>query len=180
MGFRGTARALVFAVVALSSTAVAAPTAPQPEPNLKAELVERFTRFVEWGVLPEMVTLCVVGETPIESYLRNIARRRGIKGKPARVVEVEAEHVTACQVVLIAGDDTDQLRAVVSRTDGRPILSIAETPGAAQAGAIINLYIADQHVRFEVNTRAAKRGKLTLRSKLLELARIVDDKQGPR
>lgn len=180
MGSRGWGRAVVFAAVALAQPVYAAPTAPQPEPKLKAELVERFTRFVDWAELPETVTLCVVGETPIESYLRTIARHRGIKGKPARVVTVEAEHVTACEVVLIAGDDTKQVRAVVARTDGRPILSIAETPGAAQAGAIINLYLDDQHVRFEVNTRAAKRGKLTLRSKLLELARIIDDKQGAR
>ena len=32
-------------------------------PNLKAELVERFTRFVDWGALPELVTLCDSGDT---------------------------------------------------------------------------------------------------------------------
>lgn len=180
MGFRGTSRAVVFAALLLSQRAHAAPTTPEAVPNLKAELVERFTRFVDWGALPEMVTLCVVGETPIAPYLRSIARSRGIKGKPARVLAVQAEQVSACQVVLIAGD-TQQLRAVVARTDGQPILSITdEMPGAGRAGAIINLYVADNHVRFEINTRAAKRAKLTLRSKLLELARIVDDKEVPR
>ena len=145
----------------------------QPEADLKAEFIERFTRFVDWDTLPDTMTLCVVGDTPITAHLQQIARRQHIKGKPARVVTVAPEDVGGCQLVLIAGDDPDQLRVVIARTEGRPILSIAEAPGAAEAGAIINLYIEDQHIRFEINTAAAKRGRLTLRSKLLKLAKIV-------
>jgi hypothetical protein len=145
-----------------------------PEADLKAEFVERFTRFVDWETLPDTMTLCVVGDTPITAHLKKIARRQRIKGRPGRVFTVSPDDVEGCQVVLVAGDDPDQLHAVISRTDGRPILSIAEAPGAAKAGAIINLYIEDQHIRFEINTGAAKRGGLTLRSKLLKLARIVD------
>ena len=145
------------------------------EAEVKAEFIERFTRFVDWETLPDTVTLCVVGDTPITAQLQKIARRQAIKGKPARVVTVAPEDVGGCLLVLVAGDDPDQLHAVIARTDGRPILTIAEAPGAATAGAIINLYIEDQHIRFEINTTAAKRGRLTLRSKLLKLAKIVGD-----
>jgi hypothetical protein len=143
------------------------------EAELKAEFIERFTRFVDWESLPDTVTLCVVGDTPITAHLQKIARRQHIKGKPARVVTIAPEEAGACQVVLIAGNDPHPLHVAIGRTDGRPILSIAEMPGAAAAGAIINLYIEDEHIRFEINTGAAKRGRLTLRSKLLKLARIV-------
>jgi hypothetical protein len=145
------------------------------EADLKAEFIERFTRFVDWETLPDTMTLCVVGDTPITAHLQKIARRQRIKGKPARVFTVAPDDVDGCQVVLVAGDDPDQLHVALARTNGRPILSIAEAPGAAKAGAIINLYIEDEHIRFEINTAAAKRGRLTLRSKLLKLARIVDD-----
>lgn len=165
---------LAITAFALVRTTRRAAASQQPESDLKAELIERFTRFVEWEALPDTFTICVVGETPITTYLQKIARRQRIKGKPARVVTVEADNVAACQVVLVAGDDPDELHAVLARTDGRSILSIAEAPGAAVAGAIINLYIEDQHIRFAINTAAAKRGRLTLRSKLLKLARIVD------
>jgi hypothetical protein len=145
-----------------------------PEAELKAEFIERFTRFVDWETLPDTMTLCVVGDSSITAHLQKIAHRQRIKGKPARVVTRAPEDVAGCQLVLIAGDDPDQLHAVLARTEGRPILSIAEATGAAKAGAIINLYIDDEHIRFEINTAAAKRGRLTLRSKLLKLARIVD------
>lgn len=167
--FAPLAIATAFALVCVVRSASAS-----PEADLKAEFIERFTRFVDWETLPDTMTLCVVGNTPITAHLEKIARRQRIKDKPARVFTVAPEDVDGCQVVLVAGDDPDQLRAVIARTDGRPILSIAEAPGAAKAGAIINLYIDDNHIRFEINTAAAKRGRLTLRSKLLKLARIVD------
>jgi hypothetical protein len=172
MGSRFAPQAIIitaFALVCMTQRASAS-----PEGDLKAEFIERFTRFVDWEKLPDTVTLCVVGDTPITAHLQKIARRQRIKGKPARVFTVAAEDVDGCQVVLVAGDDPDQLHTVLARTGGRPILSIAEAPGAAKAGAIINLYIEDEHIRFEINTAAAKRGRLTLRSKLLKLARIVD------
>lgn len=166
-----------FAVVLSEGrTAAAAPS----EPGLKAELIERFTRFVDWDTLPDTFSICVVGDSQITSHLEKIARRQTIKGKTARVVKAAAEKLADCQIVMIAGDDDDRLRAVISRTDRRPILSIAEAPGAAIAGAIINFYPDDARIKFEINIRAASRSGLTLRSKLLVLARIVDDGKGVR
>lgn len=162
---------VVSAVVRVGDTAAAAPS----EPEVKAELIERFTRFVDWPWLPDAFALCVVGDSPITPHLEKIARRQTIKGKRARVVSIAAESIVGCQVVLIAGDDRKRLRTVIARTDGRPILSIAEAEGAAAAGAVINFYMEDARIRFEVNISAAKRSRLTLRSKLLSLARIVED-----
>jgi hypothetical protein len=152
-------------------TVVGAPAVPE----LKAEFIERFTRFVDWNKLPDTFAICVVGDSAITSHLEKIARRNTIKGKRARIVKAAAENVVDCQIALIAGDDRNRLLAVIGRTDGRPILSIAEAPGAAAAGAIINFYVEDAHIKFEINISAAKRSGLTLRSKLLSLARIVDD-----
>jgi hypothetical protein len=173
MGSRFAPLAIVVTACVLAGMTRRASASEGAEADLKAEFIERFTRFVDWETLPDTMMLCVVGDTPITAQLQKIARRQRIKGKSARVETVAPKDVGACQVVLIAGDDPDQLHEVITRTDGRPILSVAEAPGAAEAGAIINLYIEDQHIRFEINTGAAKRGRLTLRSKLLKLARIV-------
>jgi hypothetical protein len=169
--------ALAFAAVVLLAVEGRTAAAPASEPELKAELIERFTRFVDWDKLPETFSICVVGESPITAHLEKIARRQTFKGKRARVVKAATEAVADCQVVMIPGDDSSRLRAVVSRTDGHPVLSIAEAPGAAVAGAIVNFVIDDPHLRFEINIRAAGRSGLTLRSKLLSLARIVDDRR---
>ena len=173
MGRRPAPRALAIAAFAILLNAGRAVAAERTESEVKAELIERFIRFVDWGRLPDTMTICVVGDSAITPHLKKIARRQSIKGRPARVVSVEPAQVVECQVVMIAGDDSDALQEVIGRTKRRPILTIAEADGAAAAGAIINFYLDAQHIRFEINTSAAKQSGLTLRSKLLSLARII-------
>jgi len=52
-------------------------------------------------------------------------------------------------------------------------LTIGDTKGFAQQGVIINFYIKDEKVRFEINVDAAKRANLKISAKLLRLAKIV-------
>jgi len=89
---------------------------------------------------------------------------------------VEPRAATVAHGVPIGGTDTKRLRPVLARTAGRPILTIADAPGAGAAGAIINFYLDAKHVRFEVNTRAARDSDLKVRAKLLKLARVVGGK----
>ena len=166
--------------VALAGLVASAPGAARAEPQeaeLKAEFVERFTRFVEWSAddLPEDdFTVCVAGESAITPYLEKIAKKRKLHGRTASVVVLDkADQVVDCQVVVIPGSDKKRLRAVLRRTDGRPILTVADAGGAAEAGAIINFYRDESHVKFEINTSAAKDAGLKVRSKLLRLARVV-------
>ena len=169
--------AAVIVVAALARPALAQPA----EPEVKAEFVERFTRFVDWsdGDLPPSLTICVVGDTPIAAPLDRIARRQKIKDRKARVTAAAPEEVAACQLVVIGGTDRKQLRAVLARTDSRPILTIADAPGAAEAGAIVNFYRDGKHVRFEINTTAAKDSGLEVRARLLRLAKVVTGKAAP-
>ena len=50
---------------------------------------------------------------------------------------------------------------------------VAEVPGFARSGGIINFTIKEDKVRFEINPAAAQRANLTISSQLLRLATIV-------
>jgi len=54
-----------------------------------------------------------------------------------------------------------------------PILTVGETPGFAERGGVIRLVLEDNKVRFEVNVDAAHQAGLTISSRLLTLARII-------
>lgn len=176
MGARHAAVAALAAVLAVSpSGARAEPT----EAELKAELVERFTRFVDWdaGDLPsDGLAICVVGESALTQPLGRLVRSRKVKDRKAVVRAVDAAGAADCHLVLIGGLDKKRLAAVIARTEGRPILTIADAPGGAAAGAIINFYIDGKKVRFEVNVRAARDSGLKVRAKLLQNARVVGGK----
>ena len=149
------------------------------ESELKAEMVERFTRFINWDaddLPPGDLLVCVVGDSPLLRPLEKIAKARKVKDRRARVRVVEPAASADCQIVVIAGNDKKRLAAVVARTEGHAILTIADAPGAAAAGAIVNFYLDGKHVRFEINTRAAKDSGLKVRAKLLRLAPVVGGK----
>jgi hypothetical protein len=179
--FQGMGGKLAIAAAITAIGAAVAWTRPaladSSEAELKAELVERFTRFVDWEDrdLPgDEFTVCVIGETPITTYLERLVKNRTIKGRKGRVRTFDRpELIDGCQLVLIGGGDKKRLAAVLSRTEGRPILTVADAPGAGAAGAIINFYRTGSHVKFEINIQAASDSDLEMRSKLLKLARVV-------
>ncbi len=170
---------LAVAAVAVGLLAPSGAVAETSEAELKAEMVERFTRFVDWDpddLPPTELAVCIVGDSPMKAPLEKIAKDRKIKDRRARVRVVAEAATVDCQIVVIGGNDKKRLAAVIARTEGHAILTIADAPGAAAAGAIINFYLDAKHVRFEINTRAARDSGLKVRAKLLRLARVVGGK----
>jgi hypothetical protein len=99
---------------------------------------------------------------------------------PAR--HPQFEQIRGCHVVFICRSEQEHLTAVLGPLRGQSLLTVADTPGFLEAGGIVNFLIEDKKVRFEINTAAARRARLQIRSQLLRLAkRIVktDAFQGP-
>jgi hypothetical protein len=58
---------------------------------------------------------------------------------------------------------------------GEPILTVGEERDFIARGGIVSLYLDGSNVRFTINPAAADRAGLRISSRLLQLARIVDD-----
>jgi len=174
MGARLALVALAVGGLVLSSPAAADQA---PEGSVKAELVERFVRFTDWDPADLPATefvVCIVGTTPMTPYLEKIAKGRKLQKRRAVVVSLSStDDVVDCQLVVIAGNDRQRLRSVLTRTDGRPILTVTEVPSGAAMGATISLYIDAKLPKFDVNASAAKDSGLKLRAKLLSRAAHV-------
>src|SRR5688500_13662152 len=102
MGVRLAMAALV-GLCAMSRAAAAQPS----EAELKAETVERFTRFIAWSaddLPPDSLALCVVGDSPLTRPLEKIARARKIKDRQASVRVVDASATVDCHIVVIGGN----------------------------------------------------------------------------
>jgi len=174
------ARQLVSAVVVLALiTGVAVARGEQPaEYQVKAEFIERFTRFIEWPAGTDgrgNFLIGVIGDNPFNGYLEKMANERRINGR-----RIEIRHLTepaqaeGCQIVFICASERDRLRRILSHTESRPILTIGDTAGFAAAGVLINFYTSGETVHFEMNETAIERSGLKVSSRLLKLARLVD------
>lgn len=165
--------------VALLLTLTPARAAPS-EYELKAAFIYQIARFVEWPSAGTPVNagaplrLCVLGGNPFGAALEPI------RGKPVneRRMEVALLDVNAdtreCNMLFIAAPAERHLERIAALSRGSGMLTIGDTQGFAQRGAMVNFFPENGKVRFEVNLNAARLGGLKISSRLLSLARIVD------
>jgi hypothetical protein len=161
----------------LVSTSVGA--AEITEYELKAEFLERFTRFIDWPDTPQSekrpFMIGIVGTDPFGPHLEDLARRRTIKDRRIVVRYLDREDdLLSCDVLFVAGSEQKAIGEIVRRTSGRPILTVGDTSGYAEAGILINFIVEDNHIHFEINEQAARRSGLEIRAKLFKLARLVE------
>jgi hypothetical protein len=164
-------------ILAHGSSARAAALAPE----VKAELLDRFARFVEWPASAfeasdSPFVLCVIGNDSITTYLRRLTDRK-IQGRPLTVRRLGTDDFDSCHLLFIASSERYRLEEILEVLGERPILTVGDTRGFAREGVMINLFIERGTVRFEVNQTAAQRRSLKLSSGLLRLSRLVD--RGP-
>ncbi len=164
------------AVAILLSVSVSAVAAELAEYQIKAEFIERFTRFVEW---PESASpsaspfvIGVIGRDPFGPYLDAIARERTIKGRPVRIQRLKSvDDLASCQIVFIASSEKSRIDEIVTRARTRPVLTIGDSPGFPASGVMINLYTSENKVRFEINEQELSRSGFQASAQLLKLAR---------
>lgn len=171
--------ALFFAILTWAQGRLGATPAP-PQHEVKAEFIERFTRFIDWPdsafaspAAPFVV--CAWGQSPLTTQLEQVVSRGRIKQRAVRLMQVESrDRLQACHILYVASRDRAVVRGIVASTRGRPVLSVGDQPGLAEEGLLINLFLdADGYVRFEVNLEATRVSGLKVSAKLMRLARLV-------
>lgn len=154
--------------------------------EVKAEFIERFTRFVEWPAdhwkdAQKSFVIGFRGRDPLLATLRAKAPSWQIKGRPVEVREVtEAAEIAGCDLLFISGTEAARLEWLLERTADRPVLTVADTDGFGRRGVLINFYVERASVRFEINQRSAQRSGLEFRARLLKLARLIDPVEVPQ
>lgn len=154
-------------------------TAPS-EYELKAAFIYQIAKFVEWPStqappISAPLRLCVLGGSPFGTALDTI------RGKPVneRRLEVSLLDMNAdtreCDILFIAAPAEKHLERITALSRGSGMLTIGDTKGFAQRGAIINFFVENGRIRFEINPEASRRAGLRISSQLLKLARIIHE-----
>jgi len=151
------------------------------EHTLKALFIYNFGSYVEWPPTTSTndgrpFVIGILGSTPVESTLREIAVTKTINGRRIVIQRfASADAVKPCQILFIASNSSPQVQQqVVEKLQREPVLIVGESKGFALHGAVVNFYLEANKIRFEINVDAARRHHLTISSKLLALAKIVD------
>ena len=170
-----------FAVLSLPHYASADPPG-RSEYEIKAAFLYNFLKFVEW---PEKnstnsnspINLCILGHDPFGNSMNNFIALKiaGRKVFLQRMTSISS--IRDCHAVFISGSEKGSVRSITDLAIKRHILTIGDTEQFAQQGVIINMFLGNNKVRFEINLDAANRAGLRIDARLLSLAAIVRDKE---
>jgi len=148
--------------------------------EVKAELIERFTRFVQWPAessvsnpsLPFVVG--IIGDASVAEALERVVARTPIKGKRTEVRRLaDAAGIAGCQLVFLSQSKDGLLEEVLAAVKGKPVLTVSESTGHARRGVVFNFSQEGEFVRFEVNPKAAEAAGLKVSPQLVALGILV-------
>ncbi|MBK9661695.1 MAG: YfiR family protein [Nitrosomonas sp.] len=149
--------------------------AQQPsEYRLKVAFLYNFAAYTEWPSLPEKVlNLCIHGDDPFGEDLQHLRQKKVNEYEILIRQTNNVEELATCQIVFIARSAVRNLSEIIDQLNGRPILTIADTPGTSRQGVMLNMAIKEGKVTFEANDAMAKKNHLKLSSQLLRFATEV-------
>lgn len=152
------------------------------EYQIKAVFLFNFTQFVEWpaNAFPEEQTplvIGVLGQNPFGDFLDETVKGEKVKGHPLIVQRFRSiEEAQQCHILFINSDTNEQVEQALKVLKGRSVLTVGDEAGFARSGGMVRFFTENKKIRIRINLEAAKAADLTISSKLLRLAEIVDSK----
>lgn len=148
---------------------------------VKAAFVYNFAKFVSWpaGAFKDKnspMDICILGENPFGNSLNHIVEGKTFNGRAFAVKYIRrADQSAPCQIVFISRSERMHLDGILAGLGKSSVLTVGDTDGFARQGVMINMYLDENKVRFEINPGAAAKAGISISSKLLSLAKIVSE-----
>ncbi|WP_372682468.1 YfiR family protein [Desulfosarcina sp.] len=172
-----------FLLLCQGSLLAGSASAASVEYRVKAAFLYNFTKFIEWpahgGEKGRPFTIGILGEDPFGSEMEALAGK-AVGDESLKVQRFPAwnDRAQKCDILFISGSEEKNLPEILRRLDGSPVLTVGDAATYARRGVIINFFMEDNKVRFEINLKQAKRAGLKISSRLLKLAVILEDSAG--
>ncbi|HEY4366783.1 MAG TPA: YfiR family protein [Steroidobacteraceae bacterium] len=176
MGVLRVLAALVAATVLLAGSVCAAPS----EYQVKAVFLFNFSRFVEWppsafASSDAPFVIGVFGYDPFGNQLDETTRGETVNGRPLLIRRVHnVSDAADCQILFVHASEATRLDGILAVLNHRSTLTVSDLDDAARHGVMIALATQEKRIRLRVNVDSARAAHLTISSKLLRSAQIVD------
>lgn len=148
------------------------------EYDVKAAFLFNFASFVEWP--PEAFPsadspfiIGVLGSDPFGRSLDEIVSGEQLHNRKLvvhRFSRVEDMH--RCHILFISASESAELRTILDRLRGQPVLTVGDSPGFAEDGGAIG-FATGRRISLVVNESTIRAANLTVSAKLLRLAQVI-------
>jgi hypothetical protein len=175
--WRRVQRLVVITAIAVCAVTPSA-SAQITESDLKAAFLHKFVKFVEWpaGALPpgHRLLMCVVGDDALAGALGRSIEGHAIDGHDLTVTVLKpGGPASGCHLLYVSASAMKRSAALLLSTRSAAIFTVSDADKFAESGGVAQLIVENGRMRFAINIASAQRGRLSLSSKLLSLAKIV-------
>lgn len=159
-------------------------SAQKSEYELKAHFLGKFTHYVDWpgsnsaDDTARAFIIGIIGDDPFNRQLEEIYQSVNLKGRPTEIRYFDRiDGDSRCDLLFIPATEKNRLKKILKAAVQNPILTVSDSPGFAEAGVLINLYVENNKIGFEINLDAVNKSGLAFDYRLLKLARIIRTRQ---
>ncbi len=149
---------------------------PPTEYQVKTALIYNFLRFVDLekdSYKNNNIVIC--------SFNNNALNKEIQKLKGANVSQYvidfqeiqDDDNLEKCSVLIIDKRDDHSLRKILERAYQQKVFTISDIDGYGEKGVVINMFLKDDKVKFEINTEASAKSGVKISSRLLSIAKII-------
>lgn len=166
------------------------------EYEIKAVYLYNFLLFTEWPKAEdvknddnkkpsETISIGILGDNPFGGAFDEV-KGKTVEGKGKKLIikhfgRYKAnKDITDCEVVFVSSSEKKNVKHILKRLSGKPILTVADMGGFVESGGMVNFVKAGKKIRWEVNSAPVKLAGLKLSSQLLRNStRIIEKPKLP-
>lgn len=166
---------LMLCALAVGVQPVVAESSPT-EHEVKAAFIFYFAKFTSW---PDSTfenpkapfVIGYLGEDPVVPALSKLIDGKSVAEHPLELREITADsELSEINILYISPSKRKLADDVLNSVQGSSILTISAMEGFIPSGGIVNFFVRNNRVRFDVNVEGGKEAGLEFRSKLLRIA----------
>ncbi|HEX7069196.1 MAG TPA: YfiR family protein, partial [Rhodothermales bacterium] len=118
--------------------------------------------------------LCVLGVDPFGDYLDEAVRGESVGEHPVLVRRPrDTENARECHILFVSESESSRMRPTLSSLDDLPILTVSDVEDFVRLGGVVQFFTQEDRIRLRINAGAARDAGLSISSKLLNLAEVV-------
>ncbi len=148
------------------------------EYQVKAAFIYKFINFIEWPAkawknAEDTLVIGVLGENPILEALHSLPLNK-VQNRQIKIKRIKnLQDLKSTHIVFIDESEKPDLKNILDHLKETWVLTISDTKEFAKMGGMINFFLDNEKIRFEMNPEAAEEAELKISSKILRLATIV-------
>jgi preprotein translocase subunit Sec61beta len=150
------------------------------EYEVKAVFLFNFAQFAEWPAeaFPEgnsPIIIGILGEDPFGSYLDEVVQGEGVNGHPLIIKRFNrSSEINNCHILFIHRSLVPKLQYVLKNLKGKNILTVSDGNNFTKQGGMVRFFSENNKIKLSIDLDAVKAANITISSKLLRLAEIVE------